>query len=359
MNSNDILKHEKLGFDNALYRKLQTEALKERLSHFQNGTLYLEIGGKLLFDPHGQRVLPGFDPKVKPQIIRDLNIPFEIIFCVNAKDIESNRMLTSKSTSFIDETLRILAELQKEFQVKISVALNLVDQITPELENFRSILTYQDINSSLRYLIPGYPDPSAVISGSGYGHDEFIGTTAPLVLVTGPASNSGKMSTCLGQIYHDLKLGKDSGYAKYELFPIYNLPLEHPVNLAYEAATADIGDYNLYDYHHENAYRILDAVNYNRDVEAFPIISALLKKMIPATNYMQTYKSPTDMGMNKAGFAIFDTRICAEAGLAEILRRKEWFNIQVKEGRGDQEWVERCEKLEKRANSYLSRELPN
>jgi uncharacterized protein (UPF0371 family) len=324
------------------------------MSHF-SGTLYLEVGGKFLFDLHGQRVLPGFDPQVKPQIIHDLGFPFEVIFCVNAKDIESNRMLTSKNISFVDETLRILDDLQTKLQAKIFVVLNLVDEITPKLEGFKSTLTYQNINVSMRYVIPGYPDPNSVISDTGYGKDDYVKPDAPLVLVTGPASNSGKMSTCLGQIYHDLKHGKNSGYAKYELFPIYNLPLEHPVNLAYEAATADIGDYNLYDYHHENAYRILDAVNYNRDVEAFPIITALLKKMIPADNHMQSYRSPTDMGMNKAGFAITDSRVCAEAGLAEIQRRKEWYKQQRREGRGQQIWVDRCEKLESRAKTYLQK----
>jgi len=354
MNSTELISHKSLGFDNAKYAALQQQAILGRLSKFPNGTLYLEIGGKFLYDPHGQRVLPGFDAHVKPTIIEGLKTPFEIIFCVNARDIESNRMLTNQNVPYVETTLAILKEYQDRFQTKITVALNLVDKITPQIDDFRLTLQHQHINVLLRYLIPGYPDPKVVVSATGYGRDEYIVTSAPLVLVIGPASNSGKMSTCLGQIYHDLKNSKNSGYAKYELFPIWNLPLEHPVNLAYEAATADIGDYNLYDYHHENAYRI-DAVNYNRDVEAFPIITSLLKQMIPADNYMHNYRSPTDMGMNMAGFAISDSKICAEAGLEEIRRRKDWFAQQVTEGRGEQKWIERCKELETKALTFLER----
>lgn len=227
----------------------------------------------------------------------------------------------------------------------------MVSQQTPELQNYREELHAKGYKTYLRYVIAGYPEPQKVVSEEGYAKDEYIPTTSPLVLVIGPASNSGKMSTCLGQIYHDQKQGKDSGYAKYELFPIWNLPLKHPVNLAYEAATADIGDFNLYDYHHENAYRI-DAVNYNRDVDAFPIITGLLKGIIPKTNYMQTYKSPTDMGMNKAGYAITNDKVVAQASIEEIERRKEWFSEQVKEGRGEQKWVQRCEELLDEAKRY-------
>lgn len=354
MNTNELVNFTEKGFDNEKYLELQSKAILERMSHFKNGTLYLEIGGKFLYDPHGARVLPGFDPYVKPNIIKALNTPFEIIFCVNARDIASNRMLTNENISYIDSTIKIIEEYKATFQVPVSVAINMVSEQNDELANYRKTLEQKGYKTYLRYVIDGYPDPKLVVSETGYAKDEYILTNSPLVLVIGPASNSGKMSTCLGQIYHDQKQGKDSGYAKYELFPIWNLTLKHPVNLAYEAATADIGDFNLYDYHHENAYRI-DAVNYNRDVDAFPIITGLLKEIIPSTNYMQTYKSPTDMGMNNAGYAITDDKVVAQAALEEIIRRKEWFAEQTREGRGEEKWVKRCEEIEAEAKTYLEK----
>ncbi|MCC7303798.1 DUF1846 family protein [bacterium] len=351
MNTTDLVTHEQIGFDNKKYLTLQKEAISERMSRF-SGKLYLEIGGKFLYDPHGERVLPGFDPYIKPKIIKSLNVPFEIIFCVNAKDIASNRMLTNENVSYIESTIKIIEEYKETFNVSVSIAINMVAQPTKELTNYRQDLEQKGYKTYLRYVIGGYPNPEKVVSEMGYGKDDYISTNTKLILVTGPASNSGKMSTCLGQIYHDQKRGKDSGYAKYELFPIWNLELNHPVNRAYEAATADIGDYNLYDYHHKNAYG-LDAVNYNRDVEAFPIITGLLKKMIPQSNFMHNYHSPTDMGMNKAGFAISDNTVVARAGYEEILRRKKWFQEQFDAGRGEQAWVNRCEEKRKEAAHYL------
>lgn len=355
MNSSDPISHIHLGFDNQKYFDLQKEAILERTSHFSNGTLYLEIGGKFLFDAHAQRVLPGFDPKIKPRIIRGLNIPYEIIFCVNAQDISGNRMLTNKNENYIAATLALIKEYQKELPVQLTVAINLVREITPEILAFQETLTHMEIKSFIRYAIKGYPDPKTTVSDIGYAKDEYFQTQSPLVLVSGPASNSGKMSTCLGQIYHDEKHQKDSGYAKYELFPIWNLPLKHPVNLAYEAATADISDYNLYDPHHKQAYGA-DVVNYNRDVEAFPIITGLLKEIIPQTNYMQHYRSPTDMGMNKAGFAITNDKVVSDAAIQEIQRRRDWFKQQVIERRGKMSWVEKCEELEKEAETYVQGE---
>ncbi|MFZ6022723.1 MAG: DUF1846 domain-containing protein [Patescibacteria group bacterium] len=351
MNSTEIIEHKELGFDNQKYLTLQQEALTKRLEKFKGGTLYLEIGGKFLYDPHAQRVLPGFNPSVKPEIVKNINTPYELLFCVNAEDIQNNRMLNNHNEAYLDAIWRIMKEYQETFPVKFSVAINMVRDVTSELSSFATKLRDSQVQVAYRYIIDGYPDPKAAVGPLGYEKDEFIETKAPLVLVIGPASNSGKLSTCLGQLYHDIKQGKNSGYAKYELFPIWNLPLKHPVNLAYEAATADIGDFNLYDYHHENAYRI-DAVNYNRDVEAFPIITGLLKEFIPKDNYMQNYRSPTDMGMNNAGYAIYNDAVVAAAATAEISRRKEWFLQQYEENRGKLAWVERCEALEKEAASY-------
>ncbi len=351
MDSTETIPVTQLGFDNALYLKKQSAAITERMSHFTNGTMYLEIGGKFLYDPHAARVLLGFNPKIKPDIIKAVDQPFEIIFCVNAKDIESNRMLTNVAEDYTDSTLKIIAEYSEVFDVEISVVINLVSELSSKITDFKQILESKGYKTYLRYIIPGYPDPKVVVSDNGYAKDEYVPTKSPLVLVIGPASNSGKMSTCLGQIYHDQQKGKDSGYAKFELFPIWNLPLKHPVNLAYEAATADIGDFNLYDYHHENAYRI-DAVNYNRDVDAFPIITGLLKEIIPKNNYMQTYKSPTDMGMNMAGYAITNDQLVANAGIDEIIRRKQWYEELLQSGLGEQKWIDRCEELLEQANLY-------
>ncbi|PIY18465.1 hypothetical protein CO112_01845 [Candidatus Dojkabacteria bacterium CG_4_9_14_3_um_filter_150_Dojkabacteria_WS6_41_13] len=353
MNSTECVVHKELGFDNELYLQLQKDAILERLSHFPQGTLYLEIGGHFLTDPHAQRVLPGFEVSVKPEIIKALGIPFEIIFCANAQDIAKNRMLSNRNGTYVETVVALIREYQATFHVPIAVAINLVEKITPQITTFRSQLAYQNIPTYLRYVINGYPEPSLVVSEQGYGKDEYIPTESQLVLVIGPASNSGKLSTCLGQIYHDITQGKDSGYAKLELFPIWNYPLKHPVNLAYEAATADIGDYNLVDPLHFQAHHV-EAINYNRDVEAFPIISKLLGKMVAATNYLHTYKSPTDMGINRAGFAITDSNIVAQASYEEILRRIDWFDQQVQEGRGKEKWVKRCKELAQEAQKYLA-----
>lgn len=352
MNSVDTIKHTALGFDIQKYLSLQQSALTERLAKFQGGTLYLEIGGKFLYDPHAQRVLPGFDAQVKPEIVKNINTPYELLFCVNAQDIQSNRMLNNHNESYLDAIRRIMKEYKTTFPVKFSVAINMVREKTPEIQSFIEEIQDTHVQVIQRYVIDGYPDPKTAVGPNGYEKDGYIEASSPLVLVIGPASNSGKLSTCLGQLYHDIKRGKNSGYAKYELFPIWNLPLKHPVNLAYEAATADIGDFNLYDYHHENAYRI-DAVNYNRDVEAFPIITGLLKEFIPKNNFMHNYRSPTDMGMNHAGYAIYDDKVVAAAATAEIKRRIVWFKQQFEEGRGDIKWVKRCEDLEKEANRYM------
>jgi uncharacterized protein (UPF0371 family) len=345
MESTDIITYTEFGFDAELYKNLQQQAILERISHFKKGTLYLEIGGKFLYDPHAARVLPGFNPKAKLEIINELSVDFEAIFCVNARDIQQNRMLSSKNISYIDSTIAMIEEYQKALRIPIAISITMVTDDNLEAANqYIQTLREKGYICYKHFVIENYPFSEKILTSEGYGKDQYIPHEAPLVLVLGAASNSGKMSTCLSQLYHDTEQGIESGYAKYELFPIWNLPLNHPVNLAYEAATVDIGDYNLVDPFHLKAHGI-SAVNYNRDVDAFPIVQHLANQIIASENYMRTYKSPTDMGLNKAGFAITDDKIVCETAIAEIFRRKEWLAKQVKEGRGENEWLVRMEEV--------------
>lgn len=341
-----------IGFDGNAYITLQRDAILERMSHFQH-RLYLEVGGKFLYDGHASRVLPGFDPTSKEKIFHALFDSMDIIFCVNYDDILENRMLGADTTSYTDTVLSMLMDISEKLGKQPYIAVNkcprqladgtssLDSSVIAQLDRLRAAgyAVYH------RYKIPWYPqDTTAVLRATGYGHDDYIPTTAKLVLVTGAASNSGKMSTCLGQIYHEHMAGHDAGYAKYETFPIRNLPLHHPINLAYEAATADIGDYNMIDTFHRAAYGI-DSVNYNRDVDAFVIVKQLADAFLPADNFTRTYKSPTDMGINKAGFAITDDAVCRAASWKEIERRRDIYALQVAEGVVDAKAVERCEEL--------------
>lgn len=347
MNSSDIInyKPEELGFDSFTYQRQQTEAIIERLSHFPQGKLYLEIGGKFLFDPHAARVLPGFDPAIKLKIVQNLTSDYEVIFCVNADDIASDRQLSSKIDSYTETTILMIQNYQKVLKKRISIAINKVSPKNCEtVEIYKKRLEARGFTAYLRFAILGYPNPDIVLSPEGYQKDEYIPTSAPLVLVLGAASGSGKMSTCLGQLYHDHQHGQKSGYAKYELFPIWNLPLNHPVNLAYESATVDIGDYNLIDPFHLQAYGT-EVVNYNRDVDAFPIVRELANRIVSADNFMRTYKSPTDMGISKAGFSITNDENVKKAAIAEISRRIEWFKALAEAGKGQWEWVKRCEEI--------------
>jgi uncharacterized protein (UPF0371 family) len=329
-------------FNAKKYFKLQSSAIKERLLKFK-GKLYFEIGGKFANDEHASRVLPGFDPHVKIKIIKSLNIPFEIIFCVSSKDIKDGRVWKSGET--YEET--IFKRLDTISQIGFPKPLMVINlyEAEPRTVKFENALKRKGYKVYKRYFIKGYPkDLELIASKDGFGKDDYIETSKRLVLVIGAGSLSGKMSTCLGQVYHDDVREIDSGYAKYETFPIWNLPLEHPVNLAYEAATADIGDYNVYDPYHEEAYG-KRAVNYNRDVEAFPIIRDILDKIVAKNNYMRQNKSPTDMGISNAGFCIEDDTAVRAAAIDEIKRRKEKYAELVKVGRGKKEWPRRCEEL--------------
>ncbi|HVX92697.1 MAG TPA: DUF1846 domain-containing protein [Candidatus Dojkabacteria bacterium] len=353
MNSTDVIEYKKTGFDSKKYIELQSQAIEERVKKFSKGKLYLEIGGKFLFDPHAQRVLPGFNPYSKVLIFKNINIDFDLIFCINAQDIVSNRMLSNKWISYMDYILKMLKDFEATLGKKPQLSINLISK---ENENLiESAITQLDrlgYKIYKRYKIDGYPQSNKVLSKQGYGKDDYIHTDNNLVLVVGAASNSGKMSTCLGQIYLDSLNGKDSGYAKYETFPIWNLELNHPINLAYEAATIDIGDYNVMDKYHKENYGI-DSVNYNRDVDAFIIVKELAEQFLPKDNFVRAYKSPTDMGISKAGFAITDDKVVSIAAYREILRRKGWYTQVISRGEGSSKWITQIEKLEAKAMKYI------
>ena len=341
------------GFDSNKYLEEEYKAILDRISKF-NGKLYLEIGGQLLFDRHASSVLPGFDPRVKVQILKKFN-DIEFLFCVSSEDIISDRPLNDGSLSYVDNVLERIEKLKETFNNPIHIVVNKIPRdIEPSpVTDFISLIKSKGYLVYKRYMIEGYPhDTDKVLSPDGYGHDEYVVTTSKLVIVTGPGSNSGKLSTCLGQIYLDKLKGIESGYAKYELFPIWNIPLNHPINLAYEAATADIGDYNEEDIRYEKINGS-KAVNYNRDVEAFEILESLGKRIVSEDNYIHTYKSPTDMGINMAGFSIKDDKICREAAIKEIENRLKGYENLLTIGKGKAEWVKRTQDILLKAKSNL------
>ena len=305
----------KTGFDNQKYLKMQSEHIMERIAQFDN-KLYLEFGGKLFDDFHASRVLPGFAPDSKFQMLMQLAPQAEIIMVVSAADIEKNKIRGDLGITYDNDVIRLIHEFQSRGLYVGSVVLtkfsgqNSAVLYKKRLENM-GIKVYQ------HYLIPGYPtNVPMIVSEEGYGKNDYIETTRPLVVVTAPGPGSGKMSTCLSQLYHEHKRGIRAGYAKYETFPIWNLPLKHPVNLAYEAATADLNDVNMIDPFHLEAYRET-TVNYNRDVEIFPVLNAIFEQIFGKS----PYKSPTDMGVNMAGNCIIDDEACREASRREIIRR--------------------------------------
>lgn len=354
----DTIDYKNKGFDNDKYIKLQRQNIAERMDRFNSGRLYLEIGGgKILHDPHAARVLPGYKPDNKKTILKNMSNMIEIIFCVNAQDIHENRQLSSNNESYNDASFRLMNSLEEAIGIRPHIAITLCKTEDNEQEVAVAEFTRQakekGYQTAKRYYIEGYPiNTEKVVSEEGYGKDEYFDLEKPLIVVTGAASNSGKLSTALGQLYQDHQKGLHSGYAKFELFPIWSLPVEHPVNLAYEAATADIGDYNLIDTHHQEAYG-KNAVNYNRDVEAFSIIKELANKIVEDDSAMRKYKSPTDMGINYAGKAITDDEVICIAALREIKRRANWYSEIVARGNGNKDAIEKCLSLEKRAKRYI------
>ena len=330
----------KMGFDNEKYLQEQTEAILERVNCFDN-KLYLEFGGKLLFDYHAARILPGFDPNVKMRLLQNLKDKADIILCIYAGDIERKKVRADFGITYDVDALKLIDDL-RDWDIEISAVVITRYENQPAATIFKKKLERQNVKVYTHKYTKGYPtDVNLVVSDDGYGANEYVKTNSPLVVITGPGPGSGKMATCLSQVYHDHKNGMKSGYAKFETFPIWNIPLKHPVNIAYEAATADIGDFNLIDPFHLEAHNI-KAINYNRDVETFPVLSRILKK-IEGEEIM--YKSPTDMGVNRAGFGIIDDEVIQEASKQEIIRRFFRYSCEYVYGFVDKDTVQRVELL--------------
>lgn len=331
------------GFDNEKYLELQAARIKERIAQF-GGKLYLEFGGKLLDDNHASRVLPGFEPDTKFRMLKTLADDVEVIFSINANHIEKSKARGDLGITYDEDVLR-LADIFRSNGFAIAAVVITQYAGQPAADAFRARLDMLEIPCRLHYPIEGYPhDIDLIVSEEGYGKNEFVETTRPLVVVTAPGPGSGKLATCLSQLYHEHLRGTAAGYAKFETFPVWNLPLKHPVNIAYEAATVDLDDANIIDSFHLEAHGET-TVNYNRDVEAFPVVKALMEKIMGES----PYQSPTDMGVNMVGFAISDNEACADASRAEIVRRYFTAVVDVKRTGVGQEQVSRLKAIMQKA----------
>ena len=333
----------RIGFDNDKYLKMQSEHIRERIGQFGD-KLYLEFGGKLFDDFHASRVLPGFEPDSKLKMLLQLKDQAEIVVVISAEDIENNKVRGDLGITYDLDVLRLIDAFSS---VGLFVGSVVITKYTGQngAKAFRNKLSELGIKSYLHYNIPGYPsDIDTIVSDEGYGKNDYIETKRPLVIITAPGPGSGKMATCLSQIYHEHKRGVKAGYAKFETFPIWNLPLKHPVNVAYEAATADLNDVNMIDPFHLEAYG-KTTVNYNRDIEIFPVLNAMFEHILGES----PYKSPTDMGVNMAGNCIIDDEACREASNQEVIRRYFQAMMDLKRGKGSKEIVYKLELLMKQA----------
>ncbi|MCX5704749.1 MAG: DUF1846 domain-containing protein [Candidatus Omnitrophica bacterium] len=329
----------KNGFDNDKYLKEQTVAITDRVKKFDN-KLYLEFGGKLCFDYHAARVLPGYDPNVKIRLLQELKNKIDIVLCIYAGDIERGRVRGDFGITYDSATLKLIDDLRKWGLDILSVVITRFAN-QPSAIIFKNKLERRGVKVNLHYPIDGYPaDVNKIASENGFGKNEYIQTKNPIVVITAPGPNSGKLSTCLSQLYHDHKRGVNSGYAKFETFPIWNLALKHPVNVAYEAATADIQDFNLVDPFHLNKYN-KTAINYNRDVESFPILRLILNRIFDKNANLPMYNSPTDMGVNRAWFGIVDDKAVQDAAKQELIRRYFRYNTEYILGIEKKETVDR------------------
>lgn len=334
-----------IGFDNEKYLKEQTAAILERVKMFNN-KLYLEFGGKLLFDYHASRVLPGFDPNVKMRLLKQLKDRADILLCIYAGDIERKKVRADFGITYDVDALKLIDDLKDWGLGILGVVISRFDN-QPAAKIFKNKLERRNIKVYTHQYTKGYPtDINLIVSDEGYGANEYIPTENPLVIVTGPGPGSGKLATCLSQMHHDYEKDIKSGYAKFETFPIWDLPMKHPVNVAYEAATADIGDFNLIDPFHLEAYG-KPAVNYNRDVEIFPVLKRILEKL---TGAQSIYKSPTDMGVNRASFGIVQDEVVGEAAKQEVIRRYFRYNCEYVMGFVDKDTVQRVELFLKELN---------
>ena len=305
-----------IGFDNEKYLQEQSEAILDRVSRF-NDKLYLEMGGKIIYDYHAARVLPGFEPNVKIRLLQKLKDKIDVILCVHAGDLERNKVRADFGITYEVDAFKSIDDL-KWFGIHVAAVVITRFKDQPAAINFKNKLELKGIKVYLHYPTKGYPtDVDKIVSDEGYGANEYIQTSKPIVVVTGPGPGSGKLATCLCNLYHEYKSGVKAGYAKFETFPIWNLPLNHMVNVAYEAATADLRDKNMIDTHHLKAYGI-ETVNYNRDIDAFNLLKRILEKI---TGGEAMYQSPTDMGVNRAGAGIVDDKVVQEAAYQEVIRR--------------------------------------
>ncbi|MBO5425932.1 MAG: DUF1846 domain-containing protein [Lachnospiraceae bacterium] len=336
---------DKIGFDNDLYMQKQKQHILERIES-ASGKLYLEFGGKLFDDYHAARVLPGFDVNAKIKLLYELKEQAEIIFVISAGDIEKTKMRADLGITYDMDVLRLIDTITN---LGIEVNSVVITKYTgqPAADAFMSKLTMRGVKNYAHKPIKGYPtEIDYICSEEGFGSNPYIETTKPLVVVTAPGPGSGKLATCLSQVYHETLRGVSAGYAKFETFPIWNIPLKHPVNLAYEAATADLNDVNMIDPFHLEAYGET-TVNYNRDVEAFPIVKSTLARI---SNGAFDYKSPTDMGVNMAGYAIYDDEAVKEASCQEIIRRFFAAKCDFRNGKGDQEAVDKIKMIMRQLN---------
>ena len=332
-----MIKTFRQGFDNEKYRKLQSSKIKERISLFGE-RLYLEFGGKIFDDYHASRVLPGFAPDSKIKMLVELKDEAEIIVSINAEDIEKNKVRGDLGITYDNDVLRHI-DAFRGYGLYVSAVVMTRYKSSPAADAFKQKLENLGLRVYKHYEIAGYPhNIPLIVSEAGYGRNEYVDATRSIVVVTAPGPGSGKMATCLSQIYHESKMGRKSGYAKFETFPVWNLPLSHPVNLAYEAATADLADVNMIDPFHLEAYGKL-AVNYNRDVEVFPVLRSMLKGILGEC----PYKSPTDMGVNMVGCCIYDDEAVSAAAKQEIIRR--YYNALCNQRKGSDNESE-IEKIE-------------
>lgn len=317
---------QKIGFDREKYIELQSKHIHARREEI-GGKLYLEMGGKLFDDMHASRVLPGFTPDNKIAMLERIKEDVEILICINAKDISRQKVRADLGILYEDDLLRLVDVFRSRGFLVENIVMTQLEEGNSQAEAFIDKAERLGLKVARHRVIPGYPtNTNLIVSEEGFGRNEFAETSRDLVVVTAPGPGSGKLATALSQVYHEHQRGNNAGYAKFETFPIWNLPLEHPVNLAYEAATVDLNDSNIIDHFHLSAHGE-STVNYNRDVEAFPLLRTLLEKLTGTT----PYQSPTDMGVNMAGFCITDDAVCRAAAQQEIIRR--YFKAQVEEAR--------------------------
>lgn len=328
-----------IGFDNEKYLAEQSEEIRRRAGKF--GKLYLEFGGKLMNDFHAARCLPGYDPNVKLRLLQTLKDQAEVILCLFAGDIERKKMRADFGISYADDALKLIDDLRNLGLLVRGVVITRYQE-QPSVQQFRAKLERRGVRVYYHYKTAGYPaDVNTIVSDMGYGKNEYVKTEKPIVVVTAPGPGSGKFATCLTQIYHEYRQGRMAGYSKFESFPVWNLSLDHPLNIAYEAATIDLRDQNMIDPYHLAAYG-KTTVNYNRDVDAYPLLVAIWQKM---TGGDCPYKSPTDMGVNRIGFGIVDDEVVRNASRQEVIRRFLRYQCLFAEGATEREFVERAKTL--------------